>query len=113
MKESDYDEPTYEEKQSNPWIHFSEQWIQRQANEFGLEMTRQKLMKPLPSKLEFEKELRHQLTSQDISSMSEDEHQIFRAEARERARRKLLGSRVDAAYKLGKSGGYQPPTSVQ
>lgn len=108
MKNSDYDEPTYAEKQANPWTHVSEQWIKRQSDAFEVEMLRQNSIKPLPSKLDFEKELRRHLSSKDIAQMSEEEYQIWRVEARERARRKLLGARTDATYKLGRSGGYQP-----
>lgn len=107
MKKSDNDELSYAEKQSNSWIHFSEEWIQRQADEYEVEMKRQKSMKPLPSKLEFEKELRHHLNGKDLAQLSGDDYEIYRADVRERVRRKFLGTRIDATYKLGKSGGYQ------
>ena len=76
--------------------------------QFGAEMTRQETLGPLPTKLEFEKELRRQLSSADIAQMSDSEYKIYRAQVRERVRRKFLGTRIDPTYKLGKSGGYQP-----
>ena len=111
MKNSNYDEPTHEEKQSDRWGYVSEQWINRQADEFEAEMKRQKAMGPLPTNLDFENELRRQLTDRDIAQMSESDYEIYRAEVRERVHRKLLGARIDATYKVGKSGGYQPTST--
>ena len=108
MNKSDPDEPTYAERQSDRWIHVSKQWINRQADQFDAEMKRQKTLGPLPAKLEFGKELRRQLSSADIAQMSDSEYKIYRAQVRERVRRKFLGTRIDPTYKLGKSGGYQP-----
>ena len=108
MNKSDASEPTYAERQSDRWIHVSKQWINRQADQFDAEMKRQKTLGPLPAKLEFGKELRRQLSSADIAQMSDSEYKIYRAQVRERVRRKFLGARIDPTYKLGKSGGYQP-----
>ena len=86
----------------------SEQWINRQADQFDAEMKRQKKLRPLPTKLEFEKELCCQLSSADMAQMSDSEYKIYRAQVREPVRRKFLGARIDPTYELGKSGGYQP-----
>ena len=107
MKKSDPGEPTYAERQSERWIHVSEQWINRQVEQFDTEMKRQKTLGLLPTKLDFKKELRRQLSSADIAQMSDSEYKIYRAQVGERVRRKFLGARIDPTYKLGKSGGYQ------
>jgi hypothetical protein len=108
MKKSDPAEANYAERQSDRWVQVSKQWINRQAEQFDAEMKRQKTMGPLPTKLEFEKELRNQLSSADIAQISDSEYKIYQAQVRERVRRKFLGARIDPTYKLGKSGGYQP-----
>jgi hypothetical protein len=107
VKKSDPGEPNYAERQSDRWVHVSKQWINRQADQFDAEMKRRKTLGPVPTKLEFEKELRRQLSSADIAQMSGREYKIYRAQVRKRVRRKLLGARIDPTNKLGKSGGYQ------
>ena len=108
MKKSDPGEPAYAERQSERWVHVSQQWINRQAEQFDAEMKRQKTLGSLPAKLEFGKELGRQLSSADIAQMSDSEYKIYRAQVREPVCRKFLGARIDPTYKLGKSGGYQP-----
>ena len=94
MNKSDASEPTYAERQSERWVHVSKQWINRQAEQFDAEMKRQKTLGPLPAKLEFGKELRRQLSSADIAQMSDSEYKIYRAQVRERVRRKFLGGAI-------------------
>ena len=107
MKDFDYDEPSYDERQSNPWRLTSEQWFQRQAAEFDAEMQRQRIKYPNSVLKKIRIELRKHIKPRDIAKMSESEYAIYLAEAREQIRRKYSKKRVDPSDKPGKSSGYQ------